>query len=224
MVKYHHLTRKELQELKGVTHREYLYGDFDKDKVRNVDDPRPFDKKVSKWPHHRGYYAHKARYGNTEVKLSNELRAIELYNNKQYKRMAVFLKHHPGAIGRVKTVPSTLKKMREDYLEQGGIRDVVATSIITSNRAEAYEQEKRLQSQHKTLTDYHDDYYAKPKGGVHYALHNTVAWHNAKHPMEVQIASKAMHELDEKAHPYYKRGIVLPEHRREGKRKYKAGL
>ena len=71
------------KSLRNVSNRQYMFGDFDKDEAKNIDDPKPFNPNVSKYPGHakNPEYYHKARYGGEEVLLSGELMAIERNNN-----------------------------------------------------------------------------------------------------------------------------------------------
>lgn len=191
-----------LKKLKNVSHREYMYGDFDKDKVKNIDDPKPFDKKVKKFPKP----GHRSQYGGGEVKLSSELLALERSNNKQSSFLIHFLQRHPGSVGRIKTVPSTMKKLRERYYPQ--IRDVAGAKIVTKNRQQAYAKARKIRKRYSHDPAETDDYYKHPKFS-HYGLHYSLLGRKNQR-MELQLKSSKMDELDQKAHPYYKRGKGIP--------------
>jgi hypothetical protein len=216
------LTKEELQKLKNVSHREYLYGDFDHDGVKNVDDPKPFDQKIKHWPKHNdnpGYY-HRAQYGGGEIKLSDELMAIEKHNNQQAPLLQRFLKENPGSYGRVKTVPSTMKKLRERYLSN--VHDIAAASVATKDRKEAYAKTAQIRQRYSSDPKENDDYYKNPKGGVHYALHTGIIDRNRR--LEVQVKSKAFANLDKEMHPFYKRGNIPASFQKRAKTLFRMGF
>jgi hypothetical protein len=70
---------------KETTQREYIYGDFDKDGIKNIDDLHPFRKDTKEELENEEKnpeFWKKSQLHGGEVKLSNELHALERYNNK----------------------------------------------------------------------------------------------------------------------------------------------
>lgn len=101
---------------KSTTLRNFIFGDFDKDGVANIDDPYPFDKDKSKFPNMRKNprYYYKARYGDDGgIKFSTVLKKIEKHNNLYSSFLRKVLRENPGSYGRIKSVPSTISKMRK---------------------------------------------------------------------------------------------------------------
>jgi len=64
-----------VKKRKIITNKKFLYGDFDKDKIKNIDDRYPYKKARNKKIHRM----------NPELKLSSELRNIEKTHNKGKK-------------------------------------------------------------------------------------------------------------------------------------------
>jgi (p)ppGpp synthase/HD superfamily hydrolase len=196
------IPKSTLKRLKNMSHREYMYSDFDRDGAKNIDDPKPFDKHVSKYPAHKGGHYHKARYGGGDTKLSTELLAIERYNNRQSPMLRGFLQRNPNAFGRIKTVPSTMKKLRERY--HGELGDIAGATLLTYDRQEAYSKGRKIVKRYKIDPTKTDDYYKHPKG-PHYALHYGLVKGKDKR-MELQITSKRMYKISQRAHARYKKG------------------
>ena len=207
---------------KSTTFRSYLFGDFDKDGTKNIDDPKPFDPSIRKWPSPKKNpkYYHRARWGNNEVLLSDELRHWKKDNNRRAGLLNKFLKENPGAEGRIKTIPSTLKKVRERHSHN--IMDVAGARILTDNRQQAKEKFKSVKRRYKTDPKETDDYYSKPLGGSYYAYHTSVvSKHNNR--LEVQVKSKKMSKLADKMHGAYKKGKSMKPFVKKARKLYKDG-
>lgn len=209
------------QKLKQVGIREYLYGDFDKDRVKNVDDPRPFDKDIKQYPNieKNPRFYHRARYGGTEVKLSTALMNIEKYNNAQRPFLKRFLRTQKDSYGRIKTVPSTIDKLTKRGI--GQLSDITALTVETKNRKQAYERAKMLKKRYKTVPKQYSDYYRKPLF-QHRALHLGLVNSSGKN-VEVQVKSSRFSELDKQAHGFYKRGLVPRKLIKRGQELYNKG-
>lgn len=227
------------KSLRNISNRQYMYGDFDKDSAKNIDDPKPFNPQVSKYPDHakNPEYYHKARYGGGEVLLSEELMAIERHNNARVPMLNKFMRENPGSFGRIKTVPSTMKKLRERYLsprplsdtekEQGmvGIFDIAAAKVLTKNRQRANRKADAIKRRYIHDPFQTDDFYKNPKGGFHFAHHiGLVNRKNNNLRLEVQVKSEPMHELDKIMHPYYKKGKIPPIFRKKARRLFDLGF
>lgn len=192
------------KEFKKITNREYMFGDFDKDSVKNIDDPYPFDINKRYWDKPNPI---KSSFGDNEVKLSNELLEIERHNNSFSPILKGFIKQEPRSFGRIKSVPSTMKKLRIRYIDQ--IKDIAGAKIVTRNRQEAYERAKQIEKKYRFDPKEKDDYYKNPKGNVHYALHYGLLFNgNKPKRMEVQIQSKPMAMVDRLMHIFYKKDNI----------------
>jgi len=202
-----------------------MFGDFDKDGIMNIDDPKPFNPNVKKMPMvNRNYKRyHTSQYADPETKLSTELMAIKHYNDSHAKALHHILRAGRHAVGRVKTVPSTIHKLRKKYIHHIG--DVAAATHITKTRAEAFAARKRtrkhLESRgFRRITHRSDNYYKKPKNG-HYGLHDTWDIHGRK--VELQYKSRHMQQLDVKMHPHYKKKKIPPKFISMGHYLYRRG-
>jgi hypothetical protein len=186
---------------RNTTLHNLMFGDYDKDGVLNIDDPAPFNPNVRRARKvERNYkHYHESRYSDPEVKLSSELMAIKKYNDSHRHALQQTLrgKH---AVGRVKTVPSTLHKLRERFIHKIG--DVAGATHITGTRAEAFRARRRMRKKFGYIKHRSDNYYKNPKGGVYYGYHDT--YNIGGHKVEVQYKSKHMKKHGERMHTLYK--------------------
>lgn len=185
---------------KKVSHRSYVFGDFDRDKIKNIDDPKPFKKNIKT----KQNVPHKSVFIGGEIKLSDELRAWQKWGNTHIPMLKRFLQKNPESEGRIKTVPSTMKKMREDYGYKIG--DIAGVRILTKDYPEVRKTITKMKRKHKTIKRYERNYYKKPKNKIYYAHHLSIAGRNKKR-MELQIKTKRESELQDKMHRYYKLGM-----------------
>ncbi len=204
---------------KNTSYKKYVFGDFDRDGAKNIDDPKPFDRKVREAPNTPGYW-HRAQFVGGEVKLSDELLAYEAYGNSHRKALGKVLRENPHSQGRIKTVPSMMRKVRERYIEKVG--DVAGARILTKDRAQAYATEKRVHERFETQRRSRDDFYKKPKNDVYYGLHNTLVVGGKK--VELQIQSKPMSALNKQMHPDYKSGKSLNKYATMARRLFRKGF
>lgn len=203
---------------KNVSHRKWMFGDFDKDGVANIDDPKPLDPKIKKWDKPS---PNKTSFGDNEVKLSNELKAIERHNNSYAPFLVQFMRNNNVKIGRVKSVPSTIKKLRERHIDK--IKDLIGAMMVTKNRKEAFRRSRDIERRYRTDPKEKDDYYRNPLGDVHYGIHQGLLFGKNNKRMELQIKSKPMFEHDKKIHPYYKSNKSLKRFIKKGKELYRKG-
>jgi (p)ppGpp synthase/HD superfamily hydrolase len=207
--------------LRKVGIKDFLYGDFDKDRVKNVDDPRPFDSAIKSYPNIKNNprFYHKSRYGGGEIKLSTALRNVERYGNQQRPFLKKVLREQKNSYGRIKTIPSVIDKLTKKHI--GGLSDVSALSVITQNRKQAYQAAKQLKKVYKTDPKRYDDYYRKPLL-QHRALHLGLV-NDRGVPVEVQVKSSRFARLDDQAHSFYKRGRVPIKLIKRGQELYNKG-
>ena len=204
---------------KKTTLRQYLFGDYDKDHVKNIDDYRPLDK-TKKWPDRGSKYYHKPRMGGQDVKMSKVLYDVERNNKKPASLLKKILKENPNSYGRVKTVPSTLDKLNRRHHSK--IHDIGAVTIVTKNRKEAYKTANKLKKKYRHDPDETDDFYKRPKGGAYYGIHLGLLGKNRER-VEVQIKSKKMDEHSKKMHDVYKKQKDLTKFKKIGKDLYNKG-
>jgi (p)ppGpp synthase/HD superfamily hydrolase len=201
---------------KNTALNDYLFADYDKDGFKNIDDSQPFNPKKKPRARKKGF--HTSMMYDPEVRLSTQLKRIQEFNNENKPFLRAFLRKHKHSYGRVKSVPSTLKKLNDNYLPK--IYDTIAASILTKNRAIATQKLKHVKKKYKFNVV--KDYYKKPKGGTHHGYHVLLIT-PSKRQMEVQIKSKKFAKLDIKTHSLYKSGVSLKPYRKYAKNLYSKG-
>jgi len=137
--------------------------------------------------------------------------------------------------GRVKTVPSTLRKLLRDVDDVEAVRDVLALRLVlapsvgaaaelaaslerpTLSRPEAeallcYAAYKQVVTRWREEPGRFKDFVARPKPNGYQSLHTNVRLPDGR-LVEVQVRSEAMHEAAERgaaAHGLYKGGVDTP--------------
>jgi len=181
---------------KKTQNRSLIFGDFDKDRVPNIDDKYPFNKK---------------KKGKVQdVMLSTELREIKKHNLK-FKKLLQKIKKKYGRKyiikHRIKGTHSTIGKLRRKYMHH--IEDILGVTIICKDKDEIDKVAKDLKKNFKTIKD--QDYYKISKAGNEYykARHITILLN--KSPVEIQLKTMGHHEFHERTHPTYKKYRKIPE-------------
>jgi len=181
-------TRADLREAR-ISNRQFIYGDFDKDGVTNIDDQKPFD--------------HKDKKQVMEIKLSDELRKLESHSLRfsgSTKRVAKDLERfgHPVKY-RIKNVNSIINKLRRRHIEK--IEDIGGCMVLVRDKKEANEVGRYIEKRYSVIDK--DDYYAKPKAGYE-ALHYTIMIEEL--PVEIQVKTAKDYEKHLEWHKSYKEG------------------
>lgn len=211
---------------KSTTWRSYVFGDFDKDGIANIDDMYPFDKRKGRFPYHnkKPLYFHKARWGSgeREITLSQALRNLERDLNAYRSSLRAFLRRNPTAFGRIKTIPSVIDKLRKRYLKQ--LSDIIGTTIVTGDRAQAKRLMNFIKKNYRVDARYSDDYYKKPLKGSYYAYHLGLIGKD-KRRIELQIKSLKMFALHKKMHRAHKHGnrAKLRKYKKKARELYRRG-
>lgn len=218
---------KYIEIPKNVTQREWIFSDFDRDGVKNVDDRYPLNpNRKALGPLH----SHKAELSTPEARLSTEILAIERFSNDRSKMLKTFLRKHPNSYGRVKAVPSTMKKLRERYINRIG--DVAGATVETHKRKDVNEKVAKLKKEYPNVKQREDNYYRKMhrsekgKGKVYYAHHITVRPEKKK-MLEIEVKTHKMRLLHDRMHSAYKDKenfkMLYPVFKKEAKRLFKMG-
>ena len=172
-----------------TTNRQFLYGDFDRDKTKNIDDVRPYDptKKGSK----------------EEILLSDELQNLENYREsfegtteemaKDFEKKGYMIKH------RVKSPYSIINKLRRKYLDS--VQDIGGVLILVDTKDQAKKAARYVESKYNIIDK--DDYYKTPKQGYE-AIHFNVIFKDNIH--EIQIKTKDDFKKHLAWHLAYKKG------------------
>ena len=133
------------------------------------------------------------------------------------------MRENPGSFGRIKTVPSTMKKLRERYMPQIG--DIAGVTVLTKNRQEANRKANALKKRYVHDPSQTDDYYKNPRGGIYFAHHiGLVSPKDNNIRLEVQVKSKPMFNLHKIMHTGYKKGIVPNTFRKKARKLFDLGF
>ena len=171
-----------------ITQKKYVFGDFDKDGIRNIDDKYPFSKKG------------KTRY--SEVNLSSELKTIRRkalsYKDETREVKNFFVRKGYKTKSRIKGTRSIINKLRRKYLIK--LEDIGGVLVFVRDESEARHVGSSIAKNFKVIDI--DDYYRKGKGGYKKALHYTVMVRNV--PVEIQIKSQEAFKEHTQMHTQYK--------------------
>ena len=187
-----------------------IYGDFDKDGLMNSDDPNPIKKGDKRRVEQLSFPKIFDTLLDTKGKLDSTM----------YDAVATLKKITPdgGKIyARTKTPYSIINKLIDSRMivpkdPKKGLTDMVGTTIVVDNVEDVMRVQKEIESGAlgEILPEGYDkngnviladDKYKNPKGGYR-AIHYIVIMDGI--PVEVQLKTMRMKEINELAHPHYK--------------------
>lgn len=177
---------------KNITNNTFLFGDADKDSVKNIDDSHPLDPKKNESP---------------EMKLSEELGRIDEERTK-YKGVVKGVEGRLKRQGfktqsRVKGRNSIVNKLRRNYFRE--LKDIGGVMVLTKDKAESYNVGRFIEGNFFVVEK--KDYYIAPKDGYYRALHYVVRMGEGQ-LVEVQVKTEKEYELHQKGHYSYKMANV----------------
>jgi len=179
---------------------EGVFGDYDKDGVVNIDDANPTNKnkkgKVEPVPASKTF--------NDLLKLKEELDkvmedSVDILKEKTPKDADIY--------ARTKTPYSIIKKLVEKRLmhPEKGLQDLVGTTIAVDSYEDLIEVRNKIRKGTLGEVIEEEDMYSNPKQG-YMAYHYIVKV--GKIPVEVQLKTKRMKDVNELTHEPYKTGTV----------------
>lgn len=191
---------------KNTTNRQFVYGDFDKDKTPNVDDKYPLDKTRAKQVH--------------EVSLAKELKDLKKYASS-YRHYMIKMRTNLKANGfklspkkyDIKDVNSIVNKLRRKRLPS--VHDIGRITILTKNPQEAHQAAAFVDSNFNVAPDGKENYFddPHPSGRWYRAYHyNIIVGERLWRPtqkivqdmIEIQIKTKKESKIHQKYHKKYK--------------------
>jgi len=205
---------------KSTTYRDLWTGDFDKDRVANIDDEYPFDDS-------------KKKRVNKEVSLSKSYKNLERTRKKYDKDIKKLARKVKATSFRVKDQYSTIGKQIGRNLETA--EDMGGLRILTKDRKTVYKKldyikkviPKCSKSKKNNCIKEIDDKYKVNKRNKfknpYMAVHVNVKYN--KKPYEIQIKSAVLQPIQDATHPCYKRNNLkcLRELRKKSIKLYKKG-
>jgi (p)ppGpp synthase/HD superfamily hydrolase len=193
---------------KKTSYTKLWESDFDKDGIPNIDDTKPFDKKIK-------------RHVNKEVSLSEKWNGLK-NREKSYRKDIKELSEKIGTKkGRVKKSYSTIGKQMGRYIEN--IKDMGGLRVLTNNKKENNQVLNHIEKTFKKckkdtdnncIFEIENKYTNKSKvfkvkqtkrDELPYLGYHVGLKYKGK-PYEVQIKCKSMQKIQDKTHPYYKSG------------------
>lgn len=180
-----------------------IFGDFDKDGIKNVDDPNPYrgGDEVS---------IEQVKFSDVMEKVINNQKKVRGPLHDIVAKLKTIAPKGSKIIARAKTPYSIFNKLVNkkmasiDYVQQGdveGLTDLVGTTILVNNYREVNAlKNKILKGAIGEILEF-KDYYEKPKAG-YMAYHFITLFEGVA--VEVQIKTKRMKLLNQASHFAYK--------------------
>lgn len=176
---------------KNTSNRSLMFGDFDDDRVRNIDDKYPFNKKKKQQA--------------SELMLSEELhkvRNVALKHKNILDPTLEDLRRQGFKVkGRIKGTTSIINKLRRKGI--GNIKDLAGGMIIARDTDEIYRALDYLKDNYNVVEI--EDFYETPHpSGMSYKVVHTLIEKDGMY-MEVQIKTMEDYVQSQKTHTSYKR-------------------
>jgi len=184
---------------KGITNKQFIHGDFDKDRTKNIDDTFPLDR-------------NRIRPVDRDSRLSRELNVIQDFRLKHLEAMRSTRKKlrerleknkKVHVISRLKSTPSIVNKMNRKFLPN--IRDVAGIMIESDNKKALENAEKSVREMKNIKITKIENFYSPENPRPYYkAVHFDVK--NREEPVEVQLKTIRQRRLHDTMHKGHKTG------------------
>ena len=151
------------------------------------------------------------QYGAIESFLAGRQEVNEQFTSalvQQLSGIARRLELEVEIYGRLKSIPSIHRKMRDKHMELEDVADLVALRVLTDDVASCYAMLGAIHGVFEPIDDRFKDYIGRPKSNGYQSLHTSVVGQGGER-FEIQIRTREMHrvaELGIAAHWRYKEG------------------
>lgn len=177
-----------------------VFGDYDKDGRVNIDDAAPANKNINK-------QVEQVELKTTFKKLLDVKKDLDKTLNDVVMSMDKKAPKNAAIYARSKTPYSIIKKVVDKRLldKEKGLTDLVGTTIAVDSNNEVKEVAKKIKGGMfgKVLDE--DDFFSNPNGG--YMAYHFIVEHKGI-PVEIQVKTKRMKEMNELSHEFYKDGSL----------------
>ena len=183
----------------NITNEDLITGDFDGDKIPNIDDKHPFIKMKNTYV--------------SSISLAQEYSRLKKEAESYKKPLNIVLDKLKGykPDGRIKHPYSIFGKLISKYGKE--VKDFAGVRIITDNYKDLEKAVIDVNNKFIVNQKEFDDYYSDPKDGYYRAFHLQVIEHGK--PIEVQVRTKRTEEISKYSHDLYKQRRLTPEVKQE---------
>lgn len=182
---------------------EAIFGDYDKDGVANIDDVSPLDKsKTGK--------VEQVELAKSFKQLLDIKKDLDKSMNSMIKKLEDKSPDYADIYARTKTPYSIVKKLIDKRLVDAkrGLTDLVGTTVATEDYKSLMKFRERILNGEFGVVLEEEDMYESPKGGYR-AYHYIIQ--DGAYPIELQLKTKRMKEINEISHEFYKDGTLNTE-------------
>jgi len=181
------------RKIENITLDEFIVGDFDDDKICNLDDPHPFKPGDSRQVE--------------QTSLCEDIRGIELSQKDNEKQVTDFYNQIKTSVSfptriRMKSMRSIVHKLYTNRLDT--LSDLGGLKIVVPTQKDVISTKKLITQEFYNYILNVDDFYEKenPADPGYKAVHFDIKYNNV--PIELQIHTKRLDKIYHVYHPLYK--------------------